>query len=325
MACGVQVRRGRRREYPAGAVGAELEVPHRPGQAATSTSALVPFVNLTLFLSLPCPQTQSLGFNAFRIPYSNEMLRDDAFVSGVWWGINPDLVGLTPLQCLDKIVEYCGQVGMHIILDRHSSQSDRFTQESYWFDRPLRSRSRSLFGLTPLPLLCRYVPGDPYYTEQRFIDDWVMLARRYRNTAIVAADLWNEPKMNATWGSGDLASDWRLAAERVGNAIQAVNPDWLLVVEGVGGATWWGGTAGRMYVCMLLAFPRGARLTRSPLSCLARTRGPDQSGRVPRAVQDPEQAGLLGARVLRGRVGAEVVYGPQVPCLAAHALVKTLT
>jgi aryl-phospho-beta-D-glucosidase BglC (GH1 family) len=85
------------------------------------------------------------------------------------------------------------------------------------------------------------LPGDPYYTEQLFIDDWVMLARRYRNTAVVAADLWNEPKMNSTWGTGDLASDWRLAAERVGNAIQAVNPDWLLVVEGVGGATWWGG------------------------------------------------------------------------------------
>ena len=90
-------------------------------------------------------------------------------------------------------------------------------------------------------VLCRYLPGAPYYTEQLFIDDWVMLARRYRNTAVVAADLWNEPKMNSTWGTGDLASDWRLAAERVGNAIQAVNPDWLLVVEGVGGATWWGG------------------------------------------------------------------------------------
>ena len=101
--------------------------------------------------------------------------------------------------------------------------------------------------------LRRYVPGDPYHTEQRFIDDWVMLARRYRNTAVMAADLWNEPKMNATWGTGDLATDWRLAAERVGNAIQAVNPDWLLVVEGVGGATWWGGMF-RHRLCFL-SFP----------------------------------------------------------------------
>ena len=138
--------------------------------------------------------------------------------------------------------------------------------------------------------LRRYVPGDPYHTEQRFIDDWVMLARRYRNTAVMAADLWNEPKMNATWGTGDLASDWRLAAERVGNAIQAVNPDWLLVVEGVGGATWWGGMF-RLGLCFL-SFPPKLFFYRIVSH---RTRGPDESGRVPRAVQDPEQAGLLGA------------------------------
>lgn len=184
------------------------------------------------------------------------MLRNSSVVHGVWWGINPDLVGLTPLECMDKIVEYCGQVGMHIILDRHSAHVDAFTKESYWFAPALphaMSISMSIvMSINTYPCACpcpslsfswprRYVPGDPYHTEQRFIDDWVMLARRYRNTAVVAADLWNEPKMNATWGTGDLASDWRLAAERVGNAIQAVNPDWLLVVEGVGGATWWGG------------------------------------------------------------------------------------
>ena len=146
------------------------------------------------------------------------MLRNDSVVTGVWWGENPDLVGLSPLQCLDLIVEYCGQVGMRIVLDRHSSLSNNFIEESYW-----------------------YIPGDSYYTEERYIQDWVFLAKRYRNTAIIAADLWNEPKINATWGTGILSTDWRLAAERVGNAIQAVNPDWLLVVEGIGGATWWGG------------------------------------------------------------------------------------
>ena len=44
------------------------------------------------------------------------------------------------------------------------------------------------------------------YMEERFIADWMMLP-------IVAADLWNELKKNSTWGSGDLATDWRLAAE----------------------------------------------------------------------------------------------------------------
>jgi endoglucanase len=43
-----------------------------------------------------------------------------------------------------------------------------------------------------------------------------------------------------------MATDWRLAAERAGNAILAVNPDWLIVVEGIEKTAtddyyWWGG------------------------------------------------------------------------------------
>jgi endoglucanase len=36
----------------------------------------------------------------------------------------------------------------------------------------------------------------------------------------------------ANWGGGD-AGDWRLAAERIGNAILATNSNWLIIVEGV--------------------------------------------------------------------------------------------
>ena len=73
-----------------------------------------------------------------------------------------------------------------------------------------------------------------------------MLAQRYRNNpTVIGADLHNEPHTPACWGCGDTATDWRLAAERAGNAILQVNPDWLIVVEGVdcfgGQCTWWGG------------------------------------------------------------------------------------
>lgn len=36
-----------------------------------------------------------------------------------------------------------------------------------------------------------------------------------------------------TWGSGDKATDWRLAAERAGAAVQAVHPELLVVVGGL--------------------------------------------------------------------------------------------
>lgn len=60
-----------------------------------------------------------------------------------------------------------------------------------------------------------------------------MLAGRYRNTAVIAADLWNAPKA-VTWGSGNLNTDWLLACQRAGNAILAVNKDLMIIVEGTG-------------------------------------------------------------------------------------------
>jgi len=62
---------------------------------------------------------------------------------------------------------------------------------------------------------------------------------------VIGADLANEPRGPATWGDGNPRTDWRLAAERAGNAILAVNPDWLIIVEGIeqyhGDYYWWGG------------------------------------------------------------------------------------
>jgi len=77
-----------------------------------------------------------------------------------------------------------------------------------------------------------------------------MLANRYKNQRnVIGADLKNEPHGQASWGTGDRATDWRLAAERAGNAVLAVNPNWLILVEGVERnvpgqrlpSHWWGG------------------------------------------------------------------------------------
>jgi endoglucanase len=72
------------------------------------------------------------------------------------------------------------------------------------------------------------------FTEADWIDTWKMLATRYKNQAnVIGADLKNEPHGQASWGTNDQATDWRLAAERAGNAIVETNPNWLIVVEGV--------------------------------------------------------------------------------------------
>jgi endoglucanase len=68
---------------------------------------------------------------------------------------------------------------------------------------------------------------------------------RYKgNSTVVGMDLRNEPH-GGCWGCGSATTDWRLAAERAGNAILAVNPDLLIIVEGIsnyeGNSYWWGG------------------------------------------------------------------------------------
>ena len=87
----------------------------------------------------------------------------------------------------------------------------------------------------------RYLPNDNSYSHQSFVADWAFLAGRYAKTAVMGADLWNEPKDTVTWGGGNPATDWAAAATAAGNAILGSNPDWLVIVEGTGVDTWWGG------------------------------------------------------------------------------------
>jgi endoglucanase len=156
---------------------------------------------------------------------------------------------LNGLALLDYIVNGAARRGLRVILDRHRPTADG--QSELWY--------------------AAKVP------EERWIQDWVMLARRYRgNQAIVGADLTNEPHGAATWGDDNLATDWRLAAERAGNAILDVNPDWLIIVEGVqhvGGDTyWWGGN-------LSAAAQAPVRLSRPErLVYSAHDYGPEESG-----------------------------------------------
>ena len=163
-------------------------------------------------------QIKSLGYNTLRLPFCTQALDPGNIPSSIDFNRNPDLAGLSALQIMDKLVDYAGQIGLRIFLDRH--RPDAGGQSAVWYTSQ--------------------------YPEQRWIDDWRMLAQRYRNNStVVGADLHNEPHNPACWGCGDQTRDWRLAAERAGNAILAVNPDWLIIVEGVdcfgSDCTWWGG------------------------------------------------------------------------------------
>lgn len=152
-------------------------------------------------------QIKSLGYNLIRLPYSVQALRATS-IDGVDFSIgsNKELEGKSPLEVMDLIVQEAQRQGLLILLDSHRLNNERIPE--LWY-------------------------GDGF-TEADWINTWTLLATRYRNQPnVIGADLKNEPHGRASWGTNDRATDWRLAAERAGNAILAVNPDWLIVVEGV--------------------------------------------------------------------------------------------
>ena len=165
-------------------------------------------------------QIKSQGYNVIRLPFSNAMLKQGVKPAGINYTINPDLEGLTALQVMDKIIAGADARGIKIILDNHRSTPGGGPESGgLWYTKA--------------------------YPESKWIADWKRLVIRYKyNNAVIGVDLRNEP-YGACWGCGDPSKDWRLAAEKAGNAILSVNQNLLIIVEGVaeynGQYTWWGG------------------------------------------------------------------------------------
>ena len=177
-----------------------------------------------------------LGYNLLRIPYCDTIVQDpNTMPNGIsFYGangpMNQNLQGLTSLQCLDQLVQSAGSYGMKVILDQH--RPDASGQSPLWYTNPQYPGSTNT----------------PDLTTAQWVSDLTTLATRYKNNpTVIGFDLHNEPHNPATWGTGNPATDWRLAAEQAGNAIQAVNPHLLIGVEGVQsqsgttGSAWWGG------------------------------------------------------------------------------------
>ena len=182
------------------------------------TSNCAPHGLWTINLDDGMAQIASFGFNAIRLPFSNECLDPASTPSSISYAVNPRLEGLSTLKLMDAVVASAKAHGLSIILDRH--RPDSAAQSELWYT------SR--------------------YSEQRWIADWTMLATRYaKDPTVVGVDLHNEPHGPACWGCGDPKRDWAAAATRAGNAVLRVNPKLLVVVEGVerqkSSTTWWGG------------------------------------------------------------------------------------
>lgn len=171
------------------------------------------------------------GYNVVRLPFSNQMVESDPMPTGISFSnssgpINTDLQGLTALQILDKIVSYAGSIDLHIILDNHRSEAGNSAEASgLWYT--------------------------DQYPEAAWLNDWITLTTRYRNSpAVIGVDLRNEPHNAYAGGScwtgdtnanidvpgcplSDTAHNWPGAAQRAGDLVLGIDSKLLIFVEGV--------------------------------------------------------------------------------------------
>jgi len=155
------------------------------------------------------------GFTAIRIPWSLELWQTNPVVSANVLRANPDLQGLHGLEILDRVIAALSAKDILIMLDNHVSNAEWCCSNTdgngIWFSSQY--------------------PASSYY------NDWRGIVARYKNVSnVVAVDVRNEVRCAGStcpnWGKGD-DLDWARAAEWIGNAIHEINPNLLIVVEGI--------------------------------------------------------------------------------------------
>jgi len=165
-------------------------------------------------------QVRALSYNSIRFTISFRLLDPDTLVKGVHAQLNPELIGLTGLQMLDRLVDEAERNQLRVIVAQQAWPTD--VEQELWFDAT--------------------------HTEDEWVERWRSLAGRYqKRPTVIGFELHNAPRNTTagvipSWGDG---VDWWAAAKRAGNAILAANPDVLVFVDGVQqigtDSYWWGG------------------------------------------------------------------------------------
>jgi aryl-phospho-beta-D-glucosidase BglC (GH1 family) len=171
------------------------------------------------------------GFNTIRIPWNDLLITENPMPQAgtIDYTLNPDLVGLTGIQVIDKIVGYAGKIGLRIIFDHHTNDGGAHgyggqQPNGLWFDKGLGTDGTDDGGNVGT------------ITAEQFKADTLTLVSRYKDDeTVIGYDLDNEPlsysNAQANWGMGGPDDLWAMYTD-MGNAIQDVNPRLLIICEG---------------------------------------------------------------------------------------------
>jgi endoglucanase len=161
----------------------------------------------------------SLGFNSVRLPFSLSMLAQTTAVPDFCLVENTDLYGKTPLEIYDACVEALTGAGLIVIPNCHLLDRGwccaNDDQNGLWFNNA--------------------------WTAAQFTAGWQTITTRYKSNPLVAAmDIKNEPRqatldgttLTPSWGTGT-STDFMAMYTATGNAIHQIDPDVLIICEGL--------------------------------------------------------------------------------------------
>lgn len=183
------------------------------------------------------------GIGLLRIPISTELLASWMAgkpnpVSSVTAGNDPPFFVCNPdfydpqtkvkdsMQIFDIIMKYCKELGIKVMIDIHSPDSNN-SGHNYPLWYGINTKTAGTI------------------TTEKWIKTLVWLADKYKNDdTILALDLKNEPHGKrgysaavpsdiAKWDNSKDENNWKYAAEKCAKEILAVNPNLLMVIEGI--------------------------------------------------------------------------------------------
>ncbi len=212
----------------------------------------------------------------------DDALKPGATASGINDFVNPDLVGLSPLQILDKVIAYAGSKGMRIILDRHRPTAAGQSRALVHPDGLRGDLDHRLEDAGPA------VRGQPHGDRRGPAQRAARRGHRTRRPPARAGAAATPPGTGGWPPSGPATRS------------SACQPNWLIFVEGV-------------------SCPQRRPLQRLGQRSQQRRglrlvgRQPVQGRAVPGPAERGQPAGLLAARVRHLGLPADLVRRPRLP------------
>jgi len=156
---------------------------------------------------------QQQGINSVRVPFSSEWIHYhfDLYPYDGLISADPAMQHLQSIEILDRFFDMAEKHGIVILLDLHRLHKEYISE--LW-----------------------YSPTDSQFTPDTFYATWFAILDRYKDRPnLMGIDLLNEPHGQATFGSGDSSTDWRLFVQEALPRISARYPDkrWLYFIEGI--------------------------------------------------------------------------------------------